>query len=266
MSRVIAAIDNSPTAKPVLSAAAAMATLFAADLEAVHAEETGTAAVEAAARAAGVNLRLIGQPTLAKLIEAAQDEDVVAVVIGARNTLGGARPPGHIATEVARSVRKPVIVVPPDCACPIRLGRLLVPLEAVVGTSAAVAQILRPASAVGTEVVVLHVFEEDALPLFTDQPQHEVDAWIGEFLRTYCPIGVRVELRAGAARDHVLGTAEAVAADALVLGWGQRLDPGRASLVKTALERSRIPVILVPILRGHVAEAPRTRPYRSANG
>jgi nucleotide-binding universal stress UspA family protein len=224
-----------------------MAVLLRADLEAVHAGETSTAAVEAAARAAGVKLRLLGQPTLARIIEAAQEEDVVAVVIGARATLGRARPLGHIATGVATSVRKPVVVVPSDCACPIRLRRMLVPLEAVMDTSAAVAQIIRPAGAAGTEVVVLHVFEEDALPLFTDQPQHEVDAWVGEFVRTYCPVGVRVELRAGVTRDHVLETAEAVAADALVLGWGQRLEPGRASLVKMALERSRIPVILVPV-------------------
>ena len=35
----------------------------------------------------------------------------------------------------------------------------------------------------------------------------------------------------------------------LVLAWGQRLLPGRAVLVRTALEHSRVPVILVPVQR-----------------
>ena len=43
-------------------------------------------------------------------------------------------------------------------------------------------------------------------------------------------------------------------ADALVLGWAQQLVPGRAALVRTALEHSRIPVILIPVER-HSAES-----------
>jgi hypothetical protein len=160
---------------------------------------------------------------------------------------------------VATSILKPVVVVPPECACPVRLERILVPLEAVMATASALRRIVEAACASGTEVIVLHVFEERELPLFTDQPQHEVEAWVTEFVRTYChDLGaVRVELRAGVPRNHVLAAADQVQADALVLGWSQRLEPGRARLVKAALERSPIPIILVPVGRpapaGHPA-------------
>jgi nucleotide-binding universal stress UspA family protein len=252
LSRVIAAIDNSAAAKPVLSVAAAVARLFHAKLEAIHTQQmTDAVAARAAAESAGVRPRLITGPTVRTIVEEARLPDVVAVVLGTRGTPGGRRPAGHIATEVATSVSKPVVVVPPDCVCPVQLRRLLVPLEPDMVTAAALRATIEAAYASGAEIVVLHVFEDRELPLFNDQPQHEVEAWVTEFLRRYCPYveGIRVELRTGVPREHVLAVAEEIGADALVLGWGQRLVPGRAKLVRTALEHSHIPVILVPVLR-----------------
>lgn len=255
MSRVIAAIDNSAAAGPVLSTAAAVAELFGADLEALHVQEKGSEAAQAAAEAADVKLHLVTGSTVSRIVEAAKPQEVVAVVLGARGTPGGRRPAGHIATAVVTSVLKPVVVVPPDYVCPVRMRRILVPLEPVMATATALKQIVQAACTAGAELVVLYVFEEHALPLFTDQPQHEVEAWMKEFLRTYCDHPeARLELRAGVPGEHLLVSASEIPADALVMGWSQRLARGRAALVRTALEHSRIPVILVPVVRG-AAEA-----------
>ncbi len=250
MTRVLAAIDSSAAARPVLSAAAAMADLFGSHVDALHVQEPGWATAQAAADTAGAHLTLVSGRALEQIVQEAGRSDVVAVVLGARATPGGARPAGHIATQVATSSHKPVVVVPPDCEVPVRFRRILVPLEAVMATASAVDSALLAAATGGAEVVVVHVMTEQALPPFTDQPQHEVEAWTEEFRRRYCDRpGVRLEVRMGVPRDRVLAFAEEMQADAILLAWSQRLVAKRAALVRSVLEHSRIPVILVPIAR-----------------
>jgi nucleotide-binding universal stress UspA family protein len=250
VTRVLAAIDSSAAARPVLSAAKAVAELLGADVEALHVRERTWATAEAAADAAGMRLRLLSGRTLERIIQEAGRPDVAAVVLGARATPGGARPAGHVATRIATSSRKPIVVVPPDCHVPVRLRRILVPLEAVMATASAVDSVVLAAVTGGAEVVVIHVLTERALPPFTDQPQHEVDAWTNEFRRRYCDHPeVRLEVRMGVPRERILAFAEEVQADAIILAWSQRLVAERATLVRSVLEHSRIPVILVPVAR-----------------
>ncbi len=251
MRRVIAAVDNSAAAMPVLSTAAAVARLFRAELRAIHVEESADPTVaRAAARAAGTKLLLVKGPTVAAAVRSvALQEDVVAIVLGVRSRPSGRRPAGHVAVKVATSVPKPIVVVPQDCVMPVHFRRVLIPLERNMVTASALRKTIEALRNARAEIVLLHVFEERELPLVTDQPQHETDAWIGEFLRRYCPYVdvTRVELRAGVPAEHLLTVAAEIRADALVLGWGQRLVPGRAALVRTALEHSRFPVILIPV-------------------
>lgn len=250
MTRVLAAIDCSAAARPVLSAANAVADLLGADVDAVHVRERAWATAQAAADAAGVDLRLLSGRALERIIQEAGRPDVVAVVLGARATPGGARPAGHVAAHIATSIRKPVVVVPPECEVPVRLRRILVPLEAVMATASAVDSIVVAAATGGAEIVVVHVMTEQGLPPFTDQPQHEVEAWTNEFRRRYCAHPeVRLEVRIGVPRERVLAFAEEMQADAVILAWSQRLAAERAALVRSVLEHSRIPVILVPVAR-----------------
>src|SRR5436309_6878213 len=98
--------------------------------------------------------------------------------------------------------------------------------------------------------------------MFTDQPQHEQGAWNEEFLRRYCPWGigsVRVERRVGRCEEVVPLVAEQKAADIIVLGWAQELAPGRAGVVRAALARSSVPVMLVPVHVAAQAEQPHTQ-------
>jgi nucleotide-binding universal stress UspA family protein len=102
------------------------------------------------------------------------------------------------------------------------------------------------------EVVVLHVLQPDLLPLFTDQPQHEITSWSTEFLARHCsqPADARLEVRVGMPEHHLLQVAEAEHVDLLVLGWAQTFDEGHAAVVREALERGRYPTLLIPIPSG----------------
>jgi hypothetical protein len=93
------------------------------------------------------------------------------------------------------------------------------------------------------------VHEEDSIPRFTDQPQHEHAAWEQEFLARWCPWGIgRVQLESRVGRSDVLVpvVAQECRCDLIALGWSQELAAGRAPVVRAALERSRVPVLLLP--------------------
>jgi len=254
LKRVIAAIDNSLAAQPVLATAGALAQLLGAELAALHVIDNGDAVARSAAAGSGIELRTAPGPTVERLIEAGSDEDVVAMVLGARGRLGAARPVGMTALEVATSLPKPLVVVPPDVSRPGVLHRILVPLEGTMSTSLAPQMIFEPARGAELEVVILHVHDEASIPAFTDQPQHETAAWTEEFLARYVPSGVgdvRVETRVGRRDEQILHMARQTDADLIALGWSQELAPGRAPVVRAALERGHVPVLLVPVSSGN---------------
>jgi nucleotide-binding universal stress UspA family protein len=249
MSKVLAAIDNSAAARPVLSTAVAVAGLLGAEVEAVHAREDGFRTALAAAEAAGVLLRETRTRGVRGLVQAAEDADVAQVVLGARATHGGRRPAGHVALELARSLSKPLVVVPPEVPLPVVLRRILVPFDGTRATADALAATVRLACRSKLEVIALHVYEYADLPLFSDQPQHEFDAWAHEFLRRHSPDPdlVALETRVGEPGEHVLRVAREARADMVALGWSQHLDQGRAAVVREVLAGSPLPVLLVPI-------------------
>lgn len=249
MTRVLAAIDNTAAARPVLAAATAFADLLNAEVEALHAREDGDRIARAAAKAAGVPLRMTSAAVVLALQKEGAAADVAALTLGARGVAAGRRPAGHVALQLAVSLPKPLLVVPPDAVVPDVFTRTLVPLNGKRTTAAALAETLTLASDRQLEVVVLHVHELDSLPLFTDQPQHELTAWAQEFLRRHCPHPeqIRLEVRIGVPGQHVLRVAEEMDTDLIALGWSQELAGGRATVVREALERSRVPVLLVPV-------------------
>jgi nucleotide-binding universal stress UspA family protein len=249
VSIVIAAIDNSAAARPVLAAAARLADVVHAGLEAVHVREDGSVTAQAAARQAGARLRELQDPTVEALIRAAEAADVAALVLGARGTPVGRRPTGHVALELITGLSKPLLVVPPHARIPASFRRALVPLDGTRATAVALRKTIELACGAGLEVVLLHVHDADSLPLFGDQPQHEVEAWGAEFATRHFPgtgSSIRVEVRVGPPSFHVLRVAEEAGADLLVLGWSQDLSAGRAVVVREALAGSGVPVLLVP--------------------
>lgn len=257
MTIVLAALDNSLAGNPVLVTARAFARILGARVHAVHVVTDHDRTAHNVAQAAGVPLQIVEGPVVDRLIEAASADDVAAVVIGARATPSGRRPLGSTAFAVATSLLKPVVVVPPDAHVAPELRRILVPLEGTASTSLAPRSIVELARDTKLDVIALHVHDENAIPAFTDQPQHEHDAWAREFLARYCPWGigtVRLERRVGRSDELLPEVAQQVGCDLIALGWTQQLEAGRAPVVRAALERAPVPVLLVPV---YVRSEPR---------
>jgi nucleotide-binding universal stress UspA family protein len=250
--RLLAAVDNSAVARHVLETANALAPLYGASVDAIHIREDGARTAEAAASATGLELRKLPDHTLEKLVEAGHEDDVVGLVIGTRAGRLARRLLGHVALDLLVAVSKPLVLVPPQAAIPFRFQRVLVPLDGTSVTAAALTETVELARGSAVEVEVLHVYDEESLPLFSDQPQHETESWAREFLARYCPnvdLG-RLHLRVGRPGEHVVQVARETGADLIALGWAQDLSRGRAAVVRETLERSRIPVLLVPVAAG----------------
>jgi nucleotide-binding universal stress UspA family protein len=250
MKTVLAAIDSSLAAHPVMATARALGHVLGAEVGAVHVVAADDGTARAVAESAEVALRVVSGPVVERLVEAGREDDVIAVVIGARGTPSGRRPLGSTAFAVATSLLKPVVVVPPDARVGHEFRRILVPLEGTTSTSLAPRSLVEVARGAKLEVIALHVHEEEEIPAFTDQPQHEHEAWAREFLARYCPWGigaVSLERRVGRTDELVPQVAEQAHCDLIALGWAQALAPGRAPVIRATLERSRVPVMLVPV-------------------
>jgi nucleotide-binding universal stress UspA family protein len=248
MRKVIAGIDNSLAAGPVLAAAGAVAQLFDASVEALHVRQNGHGLASHQTELAGVALRTLEGSAVQWLVAEARADDVAALVVGTRGTPGGGQV-GGTALQVIRSISKPVVVVAPLARSSARIERVLLPLQGTLETSNAPAAALQLAADADVEVVVLHVLADESLPRFTDQPQHDTRAWTTEFLARYWPRGlrsVRLELRLGRPEEQILQLADELDVDLIALGWNQELAPGRAVVVRAALERGGVPVMLIP--------------------
>jgi nucleotide-binding universal stress UspA family protein len=149
---------------------------------------------------------------------------------------------------VSQQSVKPVVLVPAGARLPRRIRRVLLPLDGTARSAAAVAEAAERFARGGAELVVLHVFDAQTVPKFWDQHAHAGQAWEQEFLARYCALpGARLELRSGAAAEHVVKVAGAEQADMIALAWSQRLEPGRAAAVRRTVLDAEVPVMLLPM-------------------
>lgn len=260
MSRIVAAIDATPAAATVLAAAAGLAPLLGAEVEALHVAEGDASVPGALAEVFGIPLRVVRGEVLSALTAlAGRPEEVAAVVTGVSER-GHQRPYiGHVAEHVLLHALVPVLAVPPAAGVAPALRRVLVPLNGEATTSAALREVLEMACRKHLDVTLLHVYDGATVPMFSDQPVHEARAWTWEFLRRHSPdpSAVSLQVLTGTAAVRVMDVAMASRAELLVLGWSQDFSPGRAGVVRHALETSAIPVLLVPVARVHAAEPSR---------
>jgi nucleotide-binding universal stress UspA family protein len=254
-STVVAAIDSSAAAWPVLDVANAYAKATGSAVRALHVAD-GDEAAERLAAAHATPLRTVAGDVIQRLCDAAAEPDVTAIVLGGRGRPGGPRPAGHVALEVITRVDKPVIVVPPDATRPTHLERVLVPAEGRPDGTRALTPLLERLAKSGMRVTALHVDDDASLPSYSDQPQHETEVFAREFVARNLPptIDVQLALRIGRPGAKVLEACDETTADLVAIAWSRDLSPGRARVVRQLLERAHIPVLLVP--EGGPVQAP----------
>jgi hypothetical protein len=243
MRRVLAAVDVDEAAEPVTAFAGQLARVLDAVPDIVHAGPS----VDGLPR----GTRAIGGEAGSALIGEARDPDVVSVVLGLGSPSAD-EPVGGVATRLLLTLPQPIAVVPAEAAHAERLSRAVVPLEGSQSTTLAPLRMIKLATDSGVDIILIHVFGADSLPLFTDQPQHEVDAWTREFIARYCPLpphSARLVLRTGEVDLEVCALAQETEADLVALGWSQELAPGRARFVQAVLRNAKLPVLLIPVKR-----------------
>ena len=249
MTIVLAAIDNSAASRPVLDFAVALAPAFGATVEAVHVSEDGGSTARANAERLGVPFRVVPGGPVEAISAGAAAPDVAAVVIGARARLLGRQRVGHTALAVADRIEKPVVVVPPDASTRGKVDRVLIAVEGTPAKARALKRTVELASSAGLELVVLHVDDEASIPSFSDQVQHETEAYAREFLARHVhgAPGARLELRVGVPADEIVAAAEALDPALVAVGWPHSDDPDRGRVAREVLNRSHHPVLLVAV-------------------
>ena len=236
MSFVLAALDNSASARAVLDAAVRIGRLTGTPVRAVYVRTDPLEpfdAVESAATRAQVPLRVVEGPLEPTLIDALGDPEVIVAAIGAWSGAPptGPYPTGHTARALLEHADKPVVVVPPATGSRGVIRRILLPLEGTEGSSRPVLERLLPLLVDQVELVVLHVFTDATVPAMLDRPEYDMDILGREFLSRHFPHANSVELRAGSVVEQVARMAADQHVDLIILSWSQSPSPERAGVV-----------------------------------
>jgi nucleotide-binding universal stress UspA family protein len=243
---VLAAIDDTPAARPVLATTVAIAHVLKLSPAAVYARGKGLHVPDKDAAALGVPLSIVDAPPVTAIVETAERPDVELVVLALHGQPAG-HAAGHTALAVMAQLTKPVVVVPPEDPVRDHPKRMLFPLDGTQAASAAVQSMITALRGVGVEVIVAHVFDAQTVPRFLDRPD-DLDVWADEFLARHCAQpGLRIELRRGDPAQAILTLATAEDVDLIALGWRQDLSADRAQVARTILTEARRPVALVPV-------------------
>lgn len=248
MTHVLAAVDDSPAAAPVLTAATALAPLLGSTVEAVHVGGPAGATARDCAGQAGVPFRQVAGDPADRLVELAA-EDVTAVVVGARDHWQRDGTVGHLTLQLADRLPRPLLVVPPQCRPRPRIERVVVALEGSPQRAKPLRHALAVVSGGDLDLTVVHVDSEESVPAFSDSAAHETAEFAQEYLTRYWSLAPRAHLALpmGQPATEILLIAEELRPDVLVAGWPQGAGPEHGHVVRELLERSTCPVLLVAV-------------------
>jgi nucleotide-binding universal stress UspA family protein len=245
MTTVLAAVDATPAARPVVRTAVRLAHLLDADTLSVHVGHDPGPAQEVADELRSPLILAQGEPA-DQIVRLGERPDVSLIVL-ARSGIPTRHAPGHTAQSVATRSSKPVLVVPPDATPRPRLTRAMFPLDGNERVSSAMRPMIATYIAAGFEVIALHVFQPDTVPRFMDGPE-DISVWRAEFLAQHCAdLGIRLATRPGPTAEALLQAAEIEDVDIIVIGWRQDLSPQRAAVIRTVLTAADRPVLLIPL-------------------
>lgn len=244
---VLAALDPSAAARPVLDTALSVARITGGRVEAIHVSDRESETLKTLTERAVVPLRRVAGLVEPTVLTAMAAPDVVIAVIGARSTPSGRRPVGRTARRLLEQATKPVVVVPPDASAARTFTRLLMPLEGEAVSSRPVLDAFLPLLVGDVELFVLHVFTQATLPRMLDKPHYDLEILGREFIATHLPGASRIEMCTGPVGTRVAEMTEQHHIDLIVLTWSQDSSEGRAQVVQDVLARSPIPVMLLPV-------------------
>ena len=248
---LVAFLDDTPSARAVLTAALGIAQLLATEVQALHVSEgNGPNRISTqVALDAGVDLQLRHGPVAETILASLETPSIFGGVVGLRAFLGGARPAGSVALQVISGASKPVVWVPPDAQLRASLPRrLLVPLDGSAAASSAFLGLEhRFPPDPDREINVLLAFD-GMTPTMLDHDPHGIEAWGREFVERHCPGGHRTfEGREGDPGNAVIEEAERTCSDLIILSFGGSIEVGHGAVVREVLTRSQIPVMLLPV-------------------
>jgi nucleotide-binding universal stress UspA family protein len=202
------------------------------------------------------------------ILRASADPQVALVALTTHgHIIEPGRSLGRVAEQVVAGARQPILLIRPE-ATPLAirpgavLQRLLLPLDGTPTTAALLAPASALAGRLGAAVDLLYVADAGAsppnepgsigAPQYVDQPQHEWPQWanelssrLGEAAQFPPDMPVRTFLAHGEAGETIAQFAAEHASDAVVLARRSRLEPGRASVLRTVLDQTPCPVLLV---------------------
>jgi hypothetical protein len=248
MSTVLAAVDDSAATMPVLTAALALAPLLGSTVDAVHVGPELGATARSCAERVGVPLRAEPGDPVPTLVRLAS-EGVTAVVVGTHDSPVRGSQVGHLATELADLLPRPLLVVPPQCSPRDRIERVLVALEGQPGRARPLRHTLEVVADGELDLTVVHVDDEAHVPAFSDSAAHEPATFAHEYLARYWPLAptARLALPIGSPAEEVLAVARDVVPDVVVAGWPQGAGPLHGHVVRELLRRCPYPLLLVAV-------------------
>lgn len=216
-----------------------------------------------------LQVRTSAESTAEALISAAAAAGVCLLVLTTHGHAAEVRQPlGSIVESVVARTTRPILLVRPETelareaqAHPFQ--RLLIPLDGTPQTAVTLCPAFDLVAQLGASADVLYVAtpgkagatEQGSVSgsRYVDQPQHEWTRWTSEVLDRLCTSGARapaqvpiqVYLATGDLGETIVEFARAHHYDAIVLARRSHLEPGRAEVIRTVLDRTPCPVLLV---------------------
>jgi len=209
-----------------------------------------------------------GEPAVA-ILQAAREPGVDLVVLTTHGrVIEPGRPLGRVAQAVVARTTRPILLVRPESVDPGRspvapLHRLLLPLDGTPTTSTALRPAIDLACRLGATIDVLYVASADeplahepgsiGAPRYVDQPQHEWPGWVDRVIGHLSTclggrppgLSIQVFLVAGHVAEEIARFAAEHNSDAIVLVRRSHLEVGRARVLRSVLNRTPCPVLLV---------------------
>jgi nucleotide-binding universal stress UspA family protein len=228
--RVVAFVDDTPVATLVAETAATVAHAVDAELNMISIDESDVVDAE-----------------IVRLLE---NDDVVFGVLGGRSLASKPELLGHVAHAVATNSQRSLIIVPPT-ATPLTGSnlRFLLPLDGKSRTTNAVVPVVADLLAPIGTIVVVHVFDSSTVPMFFTSPEDRAvlaDDFAARHFGGVAETTVQPRLCVGRPADEIIAAIDREEPDAVVVCWSQRIDAGRAEVIRRLLADGRVPIILHP--------------------